>query len=244
MIQLFKHPLTTVQVSLYSMTPKIHDEITTINGSFKKTFENLKKLIDSGVNVMVGCPIMDINKEDSIDVFNWCVQHNIQCNQDADIMAECDFCTQNLSHRPNIDELKEVFKRKLTLRTEKIDVNKVEKEFNIDSRVCGAGLSGVSINSYGDIRPCPGWDSCVCGNVKDNSISDILLNSPILKKIRAVRYRDFKKCDGCKDRPFCLICMSKNANENNGDYMKITDHNCDVTRAYKAMVLKYCSLDD
>ena len=69
---------------------------------------------------------------------------------------------------------------------------------------------------------------------------DILLHSSAFKKIRDIRYSDFKKCNGCDIRPFCHICFSKNANENNGDYMKITDHHCEVTRLEYEIVQEYC----
>ena len=74
-----------------------------------------------------------------------------------------------------------------------------------------------------------------------SSATSSVMTSPAFTKIRNIKRSDFKKCNDCGERPFCHICFSKNANENNGDYMKITDHNCEITRLYYEALQEYCS---
>ena len=69
MLELFKRPLTKVQVSLYSMNANVHDKVTTISGSFNRTFNNIKKLLNNGVNIEIACPLMDVNISDNVDVY-------------------------------------------------------------------------------------------------------------------------------------------------------------------------------
>lgn len=240
MLELFKRPLTTVQVSLYSMNAKVHDKVTTISGSFNRTFNNIKKLLNNGVNIEIACPLMDVNISDNVDVYKWCLENNIRCKQDADIMAECDFCTSNLSHRPNNETLKNMFKKTLAEKSVNINIEDVKREYNPETIVCGVGLNSVAVSANGDVCPCPSW-AYICGNVKDNTLSDILLKSPAFTKIRNIKRSDFKKCNDCGERAFCQICFAKNANENHGDYMKITDHNCEITRLYYEALQEYCS---
>ena len=238
-LELFKNPLTTVQISLYSLKAETHDKITILKGSFDKTFTNIKKLLNNNANVWIACPLMDYNINDSSDVSKWCKENNIKLRIDNDIVAESDCCTQNLLHRPDYQALKVQFKNSLTQQAKAIDIEQIKNGYKTTDRPCGVGLNGVAINSNGDVVPCPGWN-CVCGNVKHNTMLDILLHSSAFKKIRDIRYSDFKKCNGCDIRPFCHICFSKNANENNGDYMKITDHHCEVTRLEYEIVQEYC----
>ena len=240
MLELFKRPLTKVQVSLYSMNANVHDKVTTISGSFNRTFNNIKKLLNNGVNIEIACPLMDVNISDNVDVYKWCLENNIHCKQDADIMAECDFCTSNLSHRPNNETLKNMFKKTLAEKSVNINIEDVKREYNPETIVCGVGLNSVSVSANGDVCPCPSW-AYICGNVKDNTLSDILLKSPAFTKIRNIKRSDFKKCNDCGERAFCQICFAKNANENHGDYMKITDHNCEITRLYYEALQEYCS---
>ena len=238
-LELFKNPLTTVQISLYSLKAETHDKVTTISGSFNRTFNNIKKLLNNGVNIEIACPLMDVNISDNVDVYKWCLENNIRCKQDADIMAECDFCTSNLSHRPNNETLKNMFKKTLAEKSVNINIEDVKREYNPETIVCGVGLNSVAVSANGDVCPCPSW-AYICGNVKDNTLSDILLKSPAFTKIRNIKRSDFKKCNDCGERAFCQICFAKNANENHGDYMKITDHHCEVTRLEYEIVQEYC----
>jgi uncharacterized radical SAM superfamily Fe-S cluster-containing enzyme len=52
------NPLLGVQVSLYSMIPNIHDEITQMKGSFEKTKNAILRLIDNDIPLQISCPIM------------------------------------------------------------------------------------------------------------------------------------------------------------------------------------------
>ena len=57
------NPLLGIQVSLYSMNPEIHDEITQMKGSFEKTKNAILKLIENDIPLQISCPIMKQNKD-------------------------------------------------------------------------------------------------------------------------------------------------------------------------------------
>jgi radical SAM protein with 4Fe4S-binding SPASM domain len=92
----------------------------------------------------------------------------------------------------------------------------------------------------GNIYPCPGWQSYICGNVKDTPLKEIWTNSPKVKYLRALRKRDFPKCRFCADKGFCAMCMVRNANENiNGNPLIINEHFCKVAALNRKIVIDW-----
>ncbi|NJK96264.1 MAG: radical SAM protein [Bacteroidales bacterium] len=77
-----KNSLLGVQVSLYSMNPNIHDEITQVKGSFEKTKNSILKLIENDIPLQISCPIMIQNKNCYDDVINWAKKHHLHVGDD------------------------------------------------------------------------------------------------------------------------------------------------------------------
>jgi sulfatase maturation enzyme AslB (radical SAM superfamily) len=73
--ELKENRLSSVQVSLYSMNPKIHDSITQIPGSFSRTRDAILKLIQNDIPLQISCPTMKQNKESYVDVLKWANEH-------------------------------------------------------------------------------------------------------------------------------------------------------------------------
>ena len=71
------NPLLSVQASLYSMLPSVHDEITQLAGSFEKTRSGILKLIEAGIPVQISCQVMKQNKDSFAEVVKWGNEHNI-----------------------------------------------------------------------------------------------------------------------------------------------------------------------
>ena len=60
-----------VITSLYSSIPSIHDKITGVNGSFKLTVKNIKKLIENKCFVQANTVIMNYNHENIDDTIRY-----------------------------------------------------------------------------------------------------------------------------------------------------------------------------
>ena len=106
-------PLLGVQVSLYSMNPNIHDEITQMKGSFEKTKNAILKLIENDIPLQISCPIMKQNKNCYDNVIKWAKKYKIHVGDDYVIIARYNHTTQNLSCRLSINEIKEVINYKV-----------------------------------------------------------------------------------------------------------------------------------
>ncbi|MDJ0306901.1 radical SAM protein [Dehalobacter sp.] len=238
------NPLLGVQVSLYSMDSNIHDEITQMKGSFKKTKNAILKLIENDIPLQISCPIMKQNKNCYDDVKNWAKKHKIHVGDDYVIIARYNHTTQNLSNRLSINEIREVINDIVVIDTSYMEQmeREAEKKKNITSNdfVCSVCHSSICIADNGNVYPCAGWQDYNIGNVKETSLEDIWNNSERIQYLRGLRRKDFPKCIQCPDKDFCTMCMVRNANEDPlGDPLAVNEYFCDIAKLNRKMMLEW-----
>lgn len=237
------NPLLGVQVSLYSMNPNIHDEITQMKGSFEKTKNAILKLIENDIPLQISCPIMKQNKDCYSDVIEWAKNHNIQVSDDYVIIARYNHTINNLNCRLSDDEVKELIYIKATnnpLYLKQIEIEaKKKKGIEPNDFVCSVCNSSICIAENGNIYPCAGWQDYILGNVKENSINYIWNNSEKVQYLRDLRKHNFPKCLQCSAKEFCTMCMVRNANENpQGDPLVVNEYFCKIAKYNKKLVLE------
>lgn len=226
-----KNPLLSVQTSLYSMQPELHDAITMREGSFEKTKDNILKLCSSRIPVQISCPVMKQNKESYKTVVEWGRAHNIQVGTDFVIFAEYDDSNKNLESRLSFEEVEKIYDDELTDENVDYILEKVheKRELTGDSPVCSVCRYYLCVSAEGDVFPCVGWKTKIIGNLYKQTIAEIWDDSEKVKKLRNTKLERFEKCLDCDDRGFCTICMMNNSNENlDGDEFRVTDFHCKV----------------
>jgi len=240
--------LSNVNVSLYSMTPEVHDSITKLPGSFEKTKSNILKLIDHDVPVQISCPVMKQNKDSVTDVLEWGHEHKCRVINDYMIMARYDHTTDNLQHRLSVEEAGKVIEdimahdviyqgKILAPDFESISVD--NKDVSEDT-VCGVCNTYLCLVANGNVYPCSGWQGYIVGNVKETPLQGIWDNSPKVKYLRGIRMKDFPKCLSCEDRGFCALCMAKNSNEDpNGNIFNINPQFCKINALNRKIVMDW-----
>jgi radical SAM protein with 4Fe4S-binding SPASM domain len=238
--------LSSVQVSLYSMKPEIHDSITKLPGSFIKTLGAIHKLIENDIPIQISCPVMKQNKNCSVDVLNWGQSHKIRTVTDYIMMARYDHTTSNLDNRLSLEEvaavIDDIINNDLDYQDEvrKANFTEIDSKDTSEDIVCGVCVSSICMVANGNVYPCAGWQGYVVGNVYEQSLKDIWDNSPQVKYLRSLRKKDFPKCRTCPDKSFCAMCMVRNANENpEGDPLKINEHFCRVAALNRDIVLDW-----
>lgn len=237
------NPLLGVQTSLYAMDPSVHDSITRMNGSFKKTKKAIMSLIENDIPLQISCPIMKQNINNYADVIEWAQKHNVHAGDDYTIIARYNNNTNNLNCRLSTSEVKELIHEKITSNTLYLKeiVEEAEKKKNTapDDFICSVCNSSMCISDSGNIYPCAGWQGYVLGNIKENPLSEVWNNSEKVQYLRALRKYDFPKCLQCADKDFCTMCMVRNANENPlGNPLTVNAYFCEIARIMKQECLK------
>ena len=238
--------LSSVQVSLYSLNPEIHDSITKFEGSFYKTRDNILRLIENDIPMQISCPTLKQNKNCFADVMQWAHEHKCRATTDFIMMARYNHTTDNLDNRLSLGEVGKIISEVISLDSsyqesilaDNFDVQESRDRSN--DLICGVCVSSICMVANGNVYPCPGWQGYICGNVKETPLREIWNNSAKVKYLRGLRKKDFPKCNGCEDRGFCAMCMVRNANENpDGDPLKINEHFCKVAKINREIVLQW-----
>ena len=237
------NPLLGVQVSLYSMDSNVHDEITQMKGSLKKTKNAILKLIENEIPLQISCPIMKQNKNCYTDVIEWAKKYKIHAGDDYGLIARYNHTTQNLRCRLSMNEIKELIIDKVAFDSKFLELLELEAEKKktktVDDTVCSVCHSSICIADNGNIYPCAGWQDYVVGNVKETSLQEIWDHSEKVQYLRGLRNKEFPECIQCADKEFCTMCMVKNANENpNGDPLIVNEFFCNIAKLNKQIVLE------
>ena len=237
------NPLLSVQASLYSMDSDIHDSITQMKGSFKKTKNAILRLIENDIPLQISCPIMKQNKDCYDEVIKWAEKNKIHVGDDYGIIGEYNHTNENLDCRLSIKEIKEVVKDKVENDTKYLEqieaAAKKKKDNNVNDSVCPVCRSTICISHNGNVYPCEGWQNYTVGNVKTTSLNEIWDNSEKVQYLRNLSNRDFPQCIQCPDRLYCNMCMVRNANENpDGDPLVVNDFYCDVAKTNREIIIE------
>ena len=238
------NPLLGVQVSLYSMNPNIHDEITQVKGSFEKTKNAILKLYKNDIPLQISCPIIKQNKSCYDEVKNWAKKYKLRVGSDFAIIGRYNHTTENLNNRLSTDEVKKIINDIIVNDTSYLEQieKEAEKKRNIsaDDYVCSICHSSICIAENGNVYPCAGWQGYIIGNVQDTPLEEIWNNSEKIQYLRGLRRKDFPKCIQCLDKEFCTMCMVRNANEDSqGNPLAVNEYFCNIAKFNKDMMLEW-----
>ncbi len=236
--------LFNLQISLYSTDEMIHDSITGIKGSWKKTNRNIQKIVECDIPLMISCPIMKPNYQGYRDMVEYCNSLNVFCYTDYILMAQSDLCTENLSIRLNEDEMSELIDEMLeVMPTYTETFSNLQKEEDLEKinftqrfKNCSVLKNSLGIQVNGVAYPCPGWQDMSLGNIYENTLHYIWYESPQTLQLRGVRPSDIPYCSDCDKQNYCDMCMVYNYNENNGDIYNVCKSFCKSAAMLKAKV--------
>lgn len=238
--------ISLIQVSLYSMDEEVHDFITTVKGSWRKTKNAIENLVAADIPVQISCPLMKKNKEGYDKVLEYARSLKIKAQTDYIMMARSDLDTDNLANRLSIEEteavLRDIIRYDVNYKNEILTQVPPSEEMSFDLErfkaqpVCGVGYDNCCISANGDVYPCAGWQDYVLGNVYKQTLKQIWEESPRVKELRKITQSSFPQCLECEARNYCAMCLVRNYNESGGDMFAVNNHFCDVAFLTKRIV--------
>lgn len=226
-----KSPLLSIQTSLYSMVPDVHDSITNSRGSFAKTKRAIEVLYEHNIPMQINCPVMKQNKDSYQEVLDWAKSLNIEASSDYMLFGCFDGSGKNLQCRLDLSEVEEVIRNE---KQNQAPAKEHQNNPNSNSSICPVCSSSICVSHLGDVYPCEGWQSLILGNIKESTICQIWEESPTVHKLRNLSIQDFPKCQSCADKDFCSICLLRNVNESpNLDFNDVNPYFCEIARIKK-----------
>jgi AdoMet-dependent heme synthase len=197
----------SVQVSIYSHRPEIHDAITMLPGSLKRSIEGIRLLLSRGVKVTIANVLMRQNLNDYPGVRALADELGIECTIDPTVTPMMDGDRSIVSLGIGGSELREVFRNsdlvgdvdQYCAPPPPVDENVMEET------PCSAGHTACYISPYGELFPCVQFP-LPSGNVRTQKFIDIWRDSTQLKEVRSIRARDLPVCSTCSHVGTCTRC--------------------------------------
>lgn len=191
-----------VGVSLYSNDPEIHDSITTRKGSWQETIRGIQYLCDSGVSVIIKCPIMSTNFSTYGGVLDFAESVGAKAQMTPTITVMDSGCNSTIPLRLNAEQLDIVIADPRVLE-QGGECNQFSEL--ADSVPCTAVFNGGAVDSRGNVYPCNQFLVPV-GNVMEQPFADIWSQSHTIKLLRMHRVADLTECRSCKVFCYCTRC--------------------------------------
>lgn len=197
-----------VAVSIYSTNPQVHDRITRVPGSFKKSISAAEMLRERDTRLKISTVIMKQNIGDYHAIYELSRQLGAAFQADYRITPKTDGNKAPLA--VHIDKKYIPSLLADPIFTEKSEPEPQEAYSGVFNTVpCGAGHMSCYITPYGDVYPCVQLP-INCGNLKKNSFADIWGNSPKLSEFRSITISKLNSCSQCEFFNYCRICVGLN----------------------------------
>ncbi len=216
-----------INVSLYSMEPEIHDAITQLPGSWKRTMDAILKCKENGVHIRIAAPALKENKASFPALAEFTRTHNMHLVPDTDIFPQCDHDDSNMEHALSPTELEELLTKNPGIFYKQYS----SENPAADAKVCDIGIARICLDSQGNYYPCDGTHGLILGNVRKNSIAEVWYGEK-MNILRNLKNKDFSDCVSCNNRRFCKVCPAHNFNAT-GDILKHAPVKCSWAKIKK-----------
>ena len=198
-----------VQISVYSHRAEVHDAITKLPGSFRRTVEGARLLKANGVRVSFANVLMKHNANDYPEVQALAAKLGVGYNVDPTItpMMDGDRSILDLNIAP--EALEQVFHEStLVGNAEEFCAppsGPLAEADALDTLPCSAGHTACYVSPYGDVYPCVQFP-LPSGNVRKTRFLDIWQRSPQLMEVRAITMAHLQGCPSCAHGSSCTRC--------------------------------------
>ena len=196
-----------VQISIYSHRPEVHDAITLLPGSLRRSLEAVRRLKAAGLKVAIANVLMVGNAGDHVAVQALAREMGVIYTLDPTITPKMDGDTAILSLRIGAGELNSVFhNRDLVGDVEAFCAPPPAPGDDImDGIPCSAGHTACYVSPYGDVYPCVQFP-LPSGNLRRQEFPEIWNHSHQLNEVRGIRARDLPVCSTCSHVGTCTRC--------------------------------------
>jgi radical SAM protein with 4Fe4S-binding SPASM domain len=196
-----------VQISVYSHRPEVHDAITKLPGSLKRTIEAIRFLRAQGLKVTIANVLMSANMADYSGVVALARELDVVYTLDPTITPKMDGDRSILNLNVGKSALDQVFHDPDLVGNvaEFCAPPPTPGEDIMEGYPCSAGHTFCYISPFGDVFPCVQFP-LPSGNVRKQKFLDIWRGSAELKQVRAIQAKDLTTCSSCAHVGTCTRC--------------------------------------
>lgn len=186
--------LAGLDISLYGMTEVAYEKLTQKKGMLEKTLSGIQEAKKFGFSIAINIILHRYNLVDLGAMIQFCEEHNLHFQFSIEITDRYD----NSNGARDFEITEAQFKEML-----EGEFSEIFMHFNKNKSVqCSCARTVCGISYSGEVFPCIGAP-IPSGNLRQKSFKEIWENSLPLKKIRDLKFSDFKKCTTCDHLEYC-----------------------------------------
>lgn len=196
-----------IQISIYSDRSEIHDAITKLPGSLRRSLDAVRLLTQHGIRVTIANVLMTANMFDDTGVIRLAKELGTPYTLDPMVTPKIDGDTSTLAFRAPFSAMERVFHNpELVGDVEEFcSPPKPLPEDVGDDLPCSAGHGSCYISPYGDVFPCVQFP-LPSGNLRKQTFLEIWTHSRELAEVRSIRVKDLPICSSCSHAGSCSRC--------------------------------------
>ena len=212
--------LNSVSVSLYSGIASIHDNITKLPGSFEKTLKAAMMFKCAGITTFIKCVAIQQNFDSLESIYQLGKRLDLRVNVSPYIVSghqqkkSCDYSLNEKQYNEFFlldSKYNPVKPRKL---------NKNEIELILNATPCSAGMTSLSIDPFGNVRPCISFKKTL-GTIQTELLKSIWSKANDPKIFQNVKFCKLTpQCATCKYIEFCHVCIAELFNNSDATPLK------------------------
>ena len=217
-----------VVVKLNSLNPEIQDRLTGVPHSLEKATQAVSLLQKAGLDerrLVASSVICSENEKEVVDLWKYLRGHRIRPY--LEIMTPQGRLLEHRQLEVHPRRIKEIFDE--IAEFDRANGHDWEPQPPLVGAKCLRHQFSCVINANGDVTPCVGLTVKI-GNVYEQKLADILMNSNVLRKLKDFRNTIKGPCRTCEKADTCYGCRGA-AYQLTGDYLAsdpLCWKNCDT----------------
>jgi MoaA/NifB/PqqE/SkfB family radical SAM enzyme len=181
------HPLS-VEVSIYSAQPEVHDRVTRIPGSHARSLRALRLLKERDVIIVIKSPLMSLNSEEYYGIVALAEELGAGYGFDPMLVPRRDGNMAPVHLSLDQERLYQIFADPVLAK----ELSQPIKCLPLPGEeICATGRRHCLISPYGDLFPCMVFP-VPAGNLREKSFHEIWNRSPLLQDLRTKTTDDLR----------------------------------------------------
>ncbi len=196
-----------IQISIYSDRPEVHDAITKLPGSLRRSIAAIRRLTDQGLKISITNVLMKQNLQNAKGVQALAQELGVAYVMDPTITPKLNGDRSIMDLGISGKDLQDVFHTEEFVGSvgEYCAPTTTVDDDVLDGYSCSAGHTLVYISPFGDVFPCVQFPM-PCGNLRTQRFDEVWKQSPALTELRTVQVRDLPTCSKCSHVASCTRC--------------------------------------
>ncbi|MCP4448945.1 MAG: radical SAM protein [Myxococcales bacterium] len=198
-----------VDISVYGPNPRVHEAVTRHPGSWQRSMDAARRLLDRGVMVHLKSPVMESNAGELAELANMARELGAQYSRDAKITtfkSGTREAADPVTLRMTAATLGEFYGGEMAAHLEERFTGFTkDRAPSLQRTPCRAGRQACFIDPKGELLPCASLPNSM-GSLRQMSFEEIWYGSESLEDVRNLTWARLSECNTCEVRAYCSRC--------------------------------------